>query len=276
MPIIKETKDVESSFYFIFSENNILLSEKQTSKKLVTLPGKEIYNTLLESFPAALTFFDSEYKYTAMMLPKDVTQMAGTESIPLRQFFWQSKTEEEQQKGLPSVIGSLAARAHGFLRLMESYIYCPKCGTKLKPDTTETAMKCPSCGRLDFPHIEPAIIVLVHKGNDLLLVKNRNFKGDYYGCVSGFVEMGESIENCVRREVKEETNIDIKNIRYVGSQAWPFPDQLMLAFNAEYAGGEIKKQEKELLDAKWFNKDALPPLPPPGSVAYNLLHGLFG
>lgn len=104
-----------------------------------------------------------------------------------------------------------------------------------------------------------------------MLVKNKNRTRDVYSCVAGFVEAGESAEQCVEREVMEETGIKIQNVRYIGSQSWPFPDQLMLAFRAEYLDGKIKVQEEELDDAAWFKKDSLPPLPFEGSVAYNLI-----
>ena len=126
-----------------------------------------------------------------------------------------------------------------------------------------------------FPRIEPAVIVLVSRGDEILLVKNQNRSKNFYSCVAGFVEMGESLEHAVEREVMEETGISIKNLRYVGSQSWTFPDQLMLAFTADYAGGEIKLQEEELSDGGWFNRSSLPEIPKPGSVAYNLIMGYF-
>ena len=240
------------------------------------------------------SFTDTEYGYAALMLDEGTSADAGARAsggeslppdgyafIPLRDFFWQTKTAEEQERGLSSRLGSLAARAHGFLGLLSIYRFCPRCGSRLAFDLKETAMRCsnPACGRLDFPHIEPAVIILVTRGTgqdeELLLVKNRNFRRDFYGCVSGFVEMGESIEACAVREVREETGIEIQNLRYVGSQAWPFPDQLMLAFTADYKSGEIVRQESELLDAGWFRRDRLPSIPYPGSVAYNLITGLF-
>ena len=195
--------------------------------------------------------------------------------MPLRQFFWEVKTKEEQDYALPSKLGRLAARAHSFLCLRQTYIFCPSCGTKLEVDKEQIAKVCPNCGRLDFPRIEPAAIVLVSKGDEILLVKNKNRAQHFFSCVAGFVEQGETIEECVAREVKEETNIDIQDIRYVGSQSWPFPDQLMLAFTAAYRGGEIKIQEEEIAEAAWFSRSRLPEIPRPGSVAYNLIMGKF-
>ena len=98
---------------------------------------------------------------------------------------------------------------------------------------------------------------------------------DVFSCIAGFVELGESLEQCVAREVREETSLEIKNIKYVGSQSWPFPDQLMLAYTADYDAGEINVQEEELSEAKWFRRDNLPSIPKAGSVAYNLINGKF-
>ena len=291
---------------FVFRGNDILVRQDEALPWERRLADASLFARLLsacreegcrsagiadKSYPRYFT--DTEYGYAALMLDEGESDEgarasdgaslppAGYAFIPLRDFFWQTKTEAEQVRGLPSRLGSLAARAHGFLGLLSIYRFCPRCGSRLAFDLKETAMRCsnPACGRLDFPHIEPAIIILVTRGagqdEELLLVKNRNFRRDIYGCVSGFVEMGESIEACAVREVREETGIEIQNLRYVGSQAWPFPDQQMLAFTADYKSGEIVKQEAELLDAGWFRRDRLPPIPYPGSVAYNLITGLF-
>ena len=154
------------------------------------------------------------------------------------------------------------------------YRFCPTCGTKLEDDKTETALFCPTCKIKFFPRIEPATITLISRGDEILLARGKRGTYRKFACISGFVEQGETLEECVAREVKEETNLDVKNIKYVGSRAWPFPDQLMLEFTADYAGGELKIQEDELEEAKWFRRDQLPPLdqlPAPGSSAYNLI-----
>ena len=278
MPIIANTKNFSSAYNFIFIENELLLKKGEHRAVLSKedLPDRFIIAKCLEGQAASDWYEEPPLSYSAMMLEKDCPIPSGCEAIPLRQFFWESKTKEEQQKGLPSYLGTLAARAHGFLRLRETYLYCPKCGTRLAVDPIYTAKTCPSCGRLDFPRIEPAVIVLVKKGNKILLAKSKtSHSSNFYGCIAGFIEHGESAEQCVEREVLEETGIKIKNIKYVGSQAWPFPDQLMLAFTADYASGEIVKQEEEIEDVAWFDKNNLPQIPKPGSVAYNLITGSF-
>lgn len=149
--------------------------------------------------------------------------------------------------------------------------YCPVCGHAMEL-MTDIAKKCPACGHETYPPISPAIIVRVERGTDeILLVKARNFRGDHYGLVAGFVETGETLEECVRREVKEETGLDIKDIRYAGNQPWPFPSGLMIGFVAQYAGGEITVQEEELTDARFFRRGELPAIPDKMSIARRLI-----
>ena len=99
--------------------------------------------------------------------------------------------------------------------------------------------KCPRCGNEMFPSVSPAVLVLIRKGEEILLVHARNFRGTFYGLVAGFLETGETLEQCVEREVWEETGLTIRNITYFGNQPWPYPNNLMIGFIADYAGGEI-------------------------------------
>lgn len=282
MPLTEYKEAEDGLLRLIFRGNDILIRTDEALPWESRLAGDGLFSGLAASLAEApgghpRSYTEREYGYAALMLEDGAAAPEGFVFIPLREFFWRTKSGEEQAQGLPSRLGSIAARAHGFLSLLSIYRFCPRCGSRLAFDTKETAMRCtnPACGRLDFPHIEPAVIVLVSRGDEILLVKNRNFRHNFYGCVSGFVEMGESIEAAAAREVQEETGIEIQNIRYAGSQAWPFPDQLMLAFTADYKAGEIVRQEEELLDAGWFRRDNLPPIPNPGSVAYNLIKGHF-
>lgn len=163
-------------------------------------------------------------------------------------------------------------RAKGLSEWLQRTRFCPKCGRPLVPSTTETALSCPCCHNMLFPRIEPCIIVLVSRGDEVLLALHRHRTTQYYACIAGFIETGESAEEAVRREVMEETGISIRNIRYFGSQSWPFPASLMLGFKAEYDSGEIRVQESELVEAAWFGRTNLPATPPPGSLAYRLLN----
>ena len=149
--------------------------------------------------------------------------------------------------------------------------YCNRCGSKNQPKVGERAKECPRCGFVSFPRISPAIIVLVERDGKALLARSGRFKEGLFSTVAGFVEPGESLEDAVHREVKEETGIDVKNIRYFGSQPWPFPDSLMVGFTAEYAGGEIKIDDNEILDARWFPADGIPEIPGKISIARALI-----
>ena len=148
--------------------------------------------------------------------------------------------------------------------------YCGTCGTPLRMHTP-ISKRCPQCGREIWPALSPAIIVLVHKGNEALLVHARNFKGDYYGLVAGFVETGETLEEAVHREVAEETGITITNLRYFGSQPWPYPNGLMVGFEADYVAGNIYLQKEELSHGAWFSKENLPAVPDKLSIARKMI-----
>lgn len=153
----------------------------------------------------------------------------------------------------------------------EQSCFCPVCGGPMRPHS-DISKVCPACGHETWPPISPAIIVRVERGCDeVLLVRARNFRGAHYGLVAGFVEPGESLEECVRREVREEVGLEISAPRYAGSQPWPFPSGLMVGFVAQYAGGDIRVQEEELTDARFFRRGALPALPDKMSIARRLI-----
>lgn len=163
-----------------------------------------------------------------------------------------------------------AGKCHELLYWDHSTQFCGVCGTPMKIHT-DICKKCPSCGKEIWPQLATAIIVLVHRGDEVLLVHARNFKSDFYGLVAGFVETGETLEEAVHREVMEETGIKIENIRYFGSQPWPFPCGLMIGFNADYVSGDIKLQAEELTKGNWFTKDTLPHIPEKLSIARKIL-----
>lgn len=144
---------------------------------------------------------------------------------------------------------------------------CSRCGAAMARIDRTWGKMCLGCGHNHFPHIHPCIIVLVKRGEELLLGRKPEWPEGRYSLVAGFVDFGESLEECVEREVLEETGVRVRNIRYVGSQSWPFPTQLMVGFVAEYASGEVVVDRLELEDARWFGRDAMPLLPPSRSIA---------
>jgi NAD+ diphosphatase len=166
---------------------------------------------------------------------------------------------------------SVAARALQLLEWDRSHRYCGSCATPTLLKPGERARECPACGQLSYPRISPAVIMAVTRGDRLLLAHARRFAPGSYSVLAGFVEPGETLEQCVQREVREETGIEVKNIRYFASQPWPFPHSLMIAFTAEHAAGEIRVDETEIMDAGWYAADAFPPIPDPITVARRLI-----
>ena len=136
---------------------------------------------------------------------------------------------------------------------------------------TDISKRWEECGKEVWPSLATAIIVLVHRGDEVLLVHARNFRGNFFGLVAGFVETGESLEEAVHREVLEETGLTITNLRYFGSQPWPYPSGLMVGFHADYVSGEIKLQKEELAAGQWFTKDNLPEIPEKLSIARKII-----
>ncbi len=148
--------------------------------------------------------------------------------------------------------------------------YCPACGvaTRLSSDISK---RCPQCGKEMFPQIATAVLVLVRKEDSTLLVRAHNFQGPFYGLVAGFLEVGETLEECAAREVHEETGLTVGNIAYFGSQPWPYPSGLMVGFTADWEGGELRVKADELSDAGFYRRDALPELPPTLSLTRRMI-----
>ncbi len=172
---------------------------------------------------------------------------------------------------MPEDLFWLVGRAFHLSNWDRHTLYCGSCGAPTEPAAEERAKICPRCRELIFPRISPAIIVAITKGNQILLARNRNLPGDLHTVIAGFVEPGESLEECLRREVREEVGIEVKNIQYFASQPWPFPDSLMVAFVAEYESGDIEVDGREIIEANWFTAGNLPPIPGRISVARKLI-----
>ncbi len=166
---------------------------------------------------------------------------------------------------------AIGGRAVQIVNWGRTHRYCGRCGTPTEAASSERAQVCPECGLTSFPRLSPAIIVRITKGEQILLARNHRFRQGRYSVLAGFVEPGETLEETVAREVREEVGIRVRAIRYFGSQPWPFPNSLMLAFTAEYAEGEIVIDESELAEARWFTRDNLPDLPPHISIARRLV-----
>lgn len=168
-----------------------------------------------------------------------------------------------------------AGRAFHLMDWQRANRYCGVCGSKTSYDPAEGAMRCPCCGEIYYPVISPAIIVAVEKDGKLLMGHGANFPPGRFSVLAGFVEPGESLEECVRREVYEETKIRVKNIKYFGSQPWPFPRSLMLGFNAEWESGEIEVDGLEVTQASWFAPDEIPDVFRGLSISWKLIENFI-
>ncbi len=166
---------------------------------------------------------------------------------------------------------SLAGRASQLLDWERDHQFCGRCGQQMRPDEQERAMRCDPCAMIDYPKIAPCVIVLITRGEEMLLARNVNFPQPFYSTLAGFIEAGETAEETLVREVREEVGVEVCNLRYFQSQSWPFPNQLMLGFFADYAGGEIVCDPREIADARWFHYTDLPMTPPVSSVSGQLI-----
>jgi len=170
----------------------------------------------------------------------------------------------------------VAGRAKQIVEWNRTHQFCGKCGTKTGPGQEEFVRKCPNCGMVYYPRLSPAAIMLVHREDELLLARSPHFPPGMYSALAGFVEPGESIEETVRREVGEEVGVELGEIRYFGSQPWPFPNSLMIGFLAEWSSGDVRIGEPdEIEDARWFHLDELPPLPPKVSIARAMIEAFL-
>jgi NAD+ diphosphatase len=166
---------------------------------------------------------------------------------------------------------ALAGRAVQIMEWDRTHQFCGACGTPTESRSNERVRVCPACAHAVYPRLAPAVMMLVRKGRHLLLGRSPHFQPGVYSALAGFVEPGETLEACVVREVMEEVGVQVKNLRYFGSQSWPFPHSLMIAFFVDYVSGEIVPQPEEIEDAQWFDVDALPGLPMPISISRRLI-----
>lgn len=244
---------------------HIIFDKEIVLKADGSLPSKNDLQAFEAQHLIQDTYHDSVFDITAVLITSVENLPQGFIHKMLRDYF----AEHGEEKG------SLAFRAKALLEWRAAVKFCHTCGAKLTDHEKLTAKKCPECGNIIFPRISPCIIVVIHKGDKILLVNHTYRNQDIYACVAGFMEAGESAEQAVAREVLEETGLKIKNIVYRGSQSWPFPEQLMLGFTADWESGELKLQEEEIADAQWFDPDNCPASPKPGSIAYRLIHKLY-
>ncbi len=267
---------------FLFEGQDILLKTGSGASAEPSVPSP-----IADALPAVLSrrFSRGGRGYEARLLDEagaKAAQGLGLERVPVRQVIGSFETEAMR----PALTGL------ALIHWLSGAQRCGACGSPLidsKPgaggagaaEGTSPAAGhaaegggsrvCPACGREHFPRISPAVIVLVRKGGEALLARNARFPPDRFGLLAGFVEPGETLEEAAIREVREESGIEISDLRYVRSQPWPFPDSLMVAFTAQWSGGEARADGEEIVELRWCRPDSLPGIPPPGSVARALI-----
>ncbi len=257
--IVPPEERSEPAWWFAFQESKLLVYQESSGVNLPCIVDfVELgLKTLREHY---LGRFDNRPCY-AVEVAEGTTPPAGMTFEGLRQVY--GRLDED--------LFWIAAPAVQIVDWDRTHQFCGRCGAQLRTKTIERAKECPQCGLLHFPRLAPAIIVLVERGNKLLLARSRHFMPGMYSVLAGFVEPGESLEEAVVREVKEEVGISVKDIKYFGSQPWPFPHSLMIGFTATYTSGEISLHDEEIEDAGWFTADHLPRIPDKISIARKLI-----
>jgi NAD+ diphosphatase len=256
------SREREPGWIFAFRGNELLVHQEGDDRTSARLPQMASWRDLGLSGEAmhAVGHLRGE-PALAVALPAGTEPPPGTAFDGLRRL-WGKLDEEAWQ---------LAGRAVQILDWDRNHRFCGRCGTPTEASPDERSRTCPSCGLQHFPRLSPAVIVLVTRGDELLLARSPHFAPGVYSTLAGFVEPGESLEDTVAREIHEEVGVTLSGVRYFGSQPWPFPNSLMVGFTAQWAAGELQPQPGEIEDARWFRPDALPLLPAPMSIARRLI-----
>ena len=251
--------DMNKVLWFVFSKKGILL-QKSPCGFSYGIPAKELpFNDIAET--GYITHVCDDVEARAFMVDEAVAAPTGYVFVPLRKTYF----------FLPAEIYSMACKMEELVYWNNETHYCGRCGGEMK-FSSPISKRCTDCGHEVWPVLQVAVIVLVRKEDKVLLVQSKSFKSDYMGLVAGFVETGETLEQAVRREVMEETQIRIKNLRYIKSQVWPFPCNLMAGFVADYESGEISIQKSELNKGGWFARNKMPSLPDEASIARQIIN----
>jgi NAD+ diphosphatase len=258
--IVSPQQTPERALWFVFSGSHLLVSAAPP----VTLPRVASLETLAPGWAPRrwqyLGMLATEHCYSAEVEAK---------SEPPAGWVWQNL--RVLFGVLDDSLFALAGRALQLIDWDRTHQFCGACGAATQAKIEERSRQCPDCGLVVYPRIAPAVMCLARRGSQLLLGRSPRFPEGMYSALAGFVEPGETLEQCVEREVREEVGIRVRNLRYFGSQPWPFPHSLMIAFHAELDSGEICVDRVEIEDAQWFDIERLPKLPAKISVARRLI-----
>lgn len=261
MPALHAEPTDQPAYWFVFlaDTGSLLLNEQEGLAALpVATKIEEFGFTPIRSL--YLGTLDGAPCYTAEA-PKGTEAPNGYGFLPLRPLY--DRLDED--------LFHLAGRALQILNWDDTHRFCGRCGTTLTLADRDRAKVCPNCGLSHYPRLSPAVITAILKEGKILLAHAPHFPDNMYGLIAGFAEPGETLEDCVRRETMEEVGIQLGEIRYFGSQQWPFPNSLMIGFVAEYAGGEITVDGEEIEHADWFGPGELPNIPPKVSIARKII-----
>jgi NAD+ diphosphatase len=246
------------AYWFIFKDNLLLVNENAGKVSIPLLPAITGLGEVLRQ--QYLGLWEEKHCYS-VELASATEAPPGMRWAGLRQLYGL----------LPDVFFSLAGEAIQIMDWDRTHQFCGRCGAATVNVANEFSKKCPACGLTSYPRISPAVIVLIEHGNKVLLSRSPHFPKGMYSIQAGFVEPGENLEQAVKREILEEVGIHIKQVKYFGSQPWPFPNSLMIGFTARYAGGELTIDKVEIEEAAWYGIDELPEIPPPLSIARKLI-----
>lgn len=249
----------EEKLYFVFCKDDLLL--KPLPDGSYTIPLQQEPPTEVKPWTHMMNISPMADGTEVVTYRLDTPPETSLMPTPLRQSYYK----------LPRELYLKAGKCQELLYWDMNTRYCGVCGAPMRMDT-DISKKCTECGKEVWPQLATAVITLIHRGDDeVLLVRAKNFRTDFYGLVAGFVETGETLEEAAKREALEETGISIKNLRYFGSQPWPYPCGLMVGFHADYAGGDIHLQQSEIAKGGWFNRNNLPQIPEKLSIARMLI-----
>lgn len=258
IPSVQEGSTTTPGYWFIFSEDRILVEQTEPISA-IQKPFTPHLLGIETEFTRLFGYYESIPCFLAAIDPAQ--QVSSMSPVSLRALFG---TVDEDYF-------SLAGRALQILHHTREHRYCSRCATPMEDRRGELARFCPACGFISFPRISPAVIMSVVNGDHILLGRGAHFTKGMYSTLAGFVEPGETLEEAVCREVKEETAISIDQVSYTASQAWPFPHSVMIGFTARYRAGEIRIDTEELEDAGWFHYKDLPQLPSRITIARLLI-----